>query len=93
MSLVCAENSDEIGCALHVFIRATEVCDTSVSTLYAHLSYLLLNALDILSRNSLDFYVVHGVNVLGSSSYHSFVRLLNRVMIDKSVIAYSSIWP
>jgi len=29
MSLVCAENSDEIGCALHVFIRATEVCDTS----------------------------------------------------------------
>ena len=28
MSLVYAENSDEIGCALHVFIRATEVCDT-----------------------------------------------------------------
>ena len=25
MSLVNAENSDEIGCALHVFIRATEV--------------------------------------------------------------------
>ena len=28
MSLVYAENSDEIGCALHVFICATEVCDT-----------------------------------------------------------------
>ncbi len=28
MSLVYAENSDEIGCALHVFIYATEVCDT-----------------------------------------------------------------
>ncbi len=28
MSLVYAENSDEIGCALHVFIRATKVCDT-----------------------------------------------------------------
>ena len=28
MSLVYDENSDEIGCALHVFIHATEVCDT-----------------------------------------------------------------
>ena len=28
MSLVYAENSDEIGCALYVFIRATKVCDT-----------------------------------------------------------------
>ncbi len=27
---------------------------------------LILNALDILSRNSKDVYVVHGVNVLGS---------------------------
>ena len=28
MSLVYAENNDEIGCAFHVFIHATEVCDT-----------------------------------------------------------------
>ena len=27
MSLVYAEYSDEIGCALHVLIRVTEVCD------------------------------------------------------------------
>jgi hypothetical protein len=28
MSLVLLENSDEIRCALRVFIRDTEVCDT-----------------------------------------------------------------
>ena len=28
MSLVYAENSDESGCALHVFKCVTEVCDT-----------------------------------------------------------------
>ena len=28
MSLVYAENSDEIECALHVFIRETKACDT-----------------------------------------------------------------
>jgi hypothetical protein len=28
MSLVYAENSDEIECALQVFIRKTKVCDT-----------------------------------------------------------------
>jgi hypothetical protein len=37
-----------------------------VSTTYAHSSYLLLIASDILLRNQYDIFVARGIDVLGS---------------------------
>ena len=78
MSLVYAENSDQIGCALHVFICATEVYDT-YNLMYWNIRFMWLRMYE-----SLRTYVAN-IDLVGDPLQGIYCVRASELLITKCV--------